>query len=233
VANTLECALSHSQTRRLRAVIGGMHLLGASQEEIVRRATDSRSLVYSSICPCHCTRGKGKEYLRNPFPAAYSKASLEPRVHSRDVYKTTTSNEEQMKSMSKHVSGCYQSIVDNDRHHGVVLDLPGAKGGDDLGPTALELVVMALSGCISTIWAIVASNSKVSYRGLTVEVEADKPDNQPTITAAQAVVTVDSEEPQEKLQRTLDKTMNACPVGKLYEKAGIQVQTKLVMNGHK
>ena len=136
-----------------------------------------------------------------------------------------------MKSTSKHVSQCYQSIVDNDRHHGVVLDLPGAKGGDDLGPTALELVVMALSGCISTIWAVVATNSKVSYNKLLVEVEADKPDNQPTITAARAVVTVDSEEPQEKLQRTLDKTMKTCPVGILYEKAGLQIETKLVVNG--
>jgi putative redox protein len=136
-----------------------------------------------------------------------------------------------MKSTSKHVAQCYQSVVDNDRHHGVVLDLPGAKGGDDLGPTALELAVMALSGCISTIWAVVATNSKVSYERLTVVVDADKPDDQPTITAARCVVTVDSKESREKLQRVLDKTMNACPVGKLYEKAGIPVQVSLQVNG--
>jgi len=135
-----------------------------------------------------------------------------------------------MKSTSKHVAQCYQSVVDNDRHHGVVLDLPGAKGGDDLGPTALELAVMALSGCISTIWAVVATNSKVSYERLIVVVEADKPDDQPTITAARCVVTVDSKESREKLQRALDKTMSACPVGKLYEKAGIPVQVSLQVN---
>jgi putative redox protein len=139
--------------------------------------------------------------------------------------------EQGMKSTSKHVSHCYQSVVDNDRHHGVVLDLPGAKGGEDLGPTALELAVMALSGCISTIWAVVATNSKVTYDRLVVVVEADKPDDQPTITAARAEVTVESKEPRDKLQRTLDKTMAACPVGKLYEKAGIEVQTILVVNG--
>jgi putative redox protein len=136
-----------------------------------------------------------------------------------------------MKSTSKHFAQCYQSVVDNDRHHGVVLDLPGAKGGDDLGPTALELAVMALSGCISTIWAVVATNSKVSYERLVVVVDADKPDDQPTITAARCVVTVDSKESREKLQRVLDKTMNACPVGKLYEKAGIPVQVSLQVNG--
>ena len=113
----------------------------------------------------------------------------------------------------------------------MVLDLPGAKGGDDLGPTALELVVMALSGCISTIWAIVATNSKVSYEKLTVVVDADKPDDQPTITAVRAEVTVVSGEPREKLQRTLDKTMAACPVGQLYEKAGIAIQLTLNVEG--
>jgi uncharacterized OsmC-like protein len=136
-----------------------------------------------------------------------------------------------MKSTSKHVSQCYQSIVDNGRHHGVVLDLPGAKGGDDLGPTALELVVMALSGCVSTIWAVVATNSKVTYDRMLVEVEADKPDDQPTITAVRCVVTVESKEPREKLQRTLDKTMSTCPVGKLYEKAGIPMQVTLEVKG--
>jgi putative redox protein len=136
-----------------------------------------------------------------------------------------------MKSTSKHVSQCYQSIVDNGRHHGVVLDLPGAKGGDDLGPTALELAVMALSGCVSTIWAVVATNSKVTYDRMLVEVEADKPDDQPTITAVRCVVTVESKEPREKLQRTLDKTMSTCPVGKLYEKAGIPMQVTLEVKG--
>ena len=135
-----------------------------------------------------------------------------------------------MKSTARLADGCYQSIVDNDRHHGLVLDLPEAKAGDDLGPTALELVVMALAGCISTIWAIVAKNSKVSYKKFTVEVEADKPDSEPTIVGAKAVVHVTSDEDEAKLQRTLDKTLKACPVGQLYEKAGIEVATELHIN---
>jgi hypothetical protein len=44
-----------------------------------------------------------------------------------------------------------------------------------------------------------------------------------------ALVTVVSAEPREKLQRMLDKTMDACPVGRLYEKAGIAVQTQLIV----
>jgi uncharacterized OsmC-like protein len=133
-----------------------------------------------------------------------------------------------MKSTAKLVEGCFQSIVDNGGHHGIVLDLPGNKGGQDVAPTALELTVMSLSGCISTIWAVVAKNSGVSYRKFTVEVEADKPDDQPTIVAARAVAHIESTESEEILERTLDKVMRTCPVGQLYEKAGIEVETKIV-----
>ncbi len=133
-----------------------------------------------------------------------------------------------MKSTAKLVEGCFQSIVDNGGHHGLVLDLPGAKGGQDVAPTALELAVMSLSGCISTIWAVVAKNSGVSYRKFTVEVDADKPDTESTITAARAVVHIESNESLETLERTLDKVMRTCPVGQLYEKAGIKVETEVV-----
>ena len=133
-----------------------------------------------------------------------------------------------MKSNSRLTAGCFQSIVDNDRRHGLVLDLPEAKGGNDFAPTALELVVMGLAGCISTIWAVVAKNSRLSYRNIEVVVDAEMPDGAPTITGAKAVVTVDSDEPEEKLQRVLEKTMQVCPVGRLYEKAGIEIGTQLI-----
>ena len=132
-----------------------------------------------------------------------------------------------MKITARHVTGCYQSIVDNGRHHGVVLDLPEAKSGDDLGPTALELAAMALAGCVSTIWAVVANNSKCTYRKIVVELDIDKPDSAPTFTAGTAHVMVDSDEDQTKLERILEKTMNACPVGKLFEAAKVEIATKL------
>ncbi len=132
-----------------------------------------------------------------------------------------------MKSTARLAADCYMSVVDNGRHHGMVLDLPGAKGGDDLGPTALELAVMALSGCISTIFAIVAKNSKVTYHKFVCEVEADKPDDAPTIVSAKAKVYVESADGYDKVNRVLSKTMLACPVGQLYEKAGIAIRTEL------
>ena len=45
------------------------------------------------------------------------------------------------------------------------------------------------------------------------------------------MVTVESGETREKLQRVLDKTMDACPVGRFYDKASVTVQTQLVVKG--
>jgi uncharacterized OsmC-like protein len=50
----------------------------------------------------------------------------------------------------------------------------------------------------------------------------------PPITGARAVLTVHSDESEEKLQRVLEKTMRVCPVGWLYEKADIEIGTQLV-----
>jgi uncharacterized OsmC-like protein len=118
-------------------------------------------------------------------------------------------------------------VVDDGRNHGIVLDLPEAKKGDDVGPTALELAGMALAGCISTIWAVVAHNSKVKYRKIVVEMELEKPDSSPTFTSSKAHVKVDSDETQETLERILEKTKQACPVGRLFEQAGIETTTTL------
>ena len=39
---------------------------------------------------------------------------------------------------------------------------------------------------------------------------------------------MDSDEPEDKLQRVLEKTMQVCPAGRLYEKAGIGIGTQLI-----
>lgn len=131
-----------------------------------------------------------------------------------------------MKATSEHTNGDYQSIVDNGRQHGLVLDLPPGQEGDDLGPTALELTGMSLAGCISTIWAKVAENSGVPYRKIEVEMDLEKENG--TIGASEVVVRVDSDEDTGKLERVLDKTMRTCPVGRLFEQAGVDIEVKLV-----
>ena len=130
-----------------------------------------------------------------------------------------------MKATSEHAHGDFRSVVDNGRQHGLVLDLPPGQEGDDIGPTALELAGMSLAGCISTIWAKVAENSGVTYRKIKVEMDLDK--EQGTIGGYEALVQVDSDEDAGKLERVLDKTMRTCPVGRLFEQAGVDMDSRL------
>jgi len=133
-----------------------------------------------------------------------------------------------MKSTSVWVKN-YQSVVDNGRTHGLVIDLPQGKGGDDKGATALELAVMGLAGCISTIYAVGARKMKLALGELSVEIDADKPENEPTITSVKGEVKIRSAESEDNLQKCLDRTMGMCPVGKLYEKASIPIEMKLTL----
>jgi hypothetical protein len=74
-------------------------------------------------------------------------------------------------------------------------------------------------------------HSNATHERLRVGVEADKPDDQPTITAVRCVVTVELKEHREKLQCILDKRMSTCPVGKLYEKAETSMDIRLELKG--
>jgi uncharacterized OsmC-like protein len=129
-----------------------------------------------------------------------------------------------MKSVSVWVDGM-RSIVDNGRNHSVVIDLPNDQGGGDLGATALELAVMALSGCISTVFAIIAKKSRFEFEKLKVDVNAEK--GSKTIESAEIKVYIKAED-KERAARILEKTISTCPVGVLFEKASVKFNTELV-----
>jgi uncharacterized OsmC-like protein len=132
-----------------------------------------------------------------------------------------------MKAHAQHTSGDFQSVVHNSREHSLLVDLPPDLDGDDLGPTALELAGMSLAGCITTIWAKVATNSGVDYEEIHVDLTLDKGDT--TVDSVEATVRVDSDASRERLERILDKTMTACPVGRLFEQAGVDMDATLLV----
>jgi 7,8-dihydropterin-6-yl-methyl-4-(beta-D-ribofuranosyl)aminobenzene 5'-phosphate synthase len=55
LANTLHAALRASGASRVRAVIGGFHLLEASAERIERTARELGALAPDRVVACHCT----------------------------------------------------------------------------------------------------------------------------------------------------------------------------------
>ena len=83
-----------------------------------------------------------------------------------------------------------RSIADNSRMHSIVLDLEKSKGGDDTGPTALELALMALADCAITICADVAKNSKITLTRVEAIAEAEKSPDSPKLTGVNLKVHV-------------------------------------------
>jgi len=128
-----------------------------------------------------------------------------------------------VKVKSKLIEG-FRSVVDNGRVHSIVLDLPREQGGGDTGPTALELCVMSLAGCISTIYAVVAEKAKLNVKHLEVLVEAEKSEEIGTITKAKIRVKVKTPDPEEKARKVLELTLKNCPVGLLFERAGVELE---------
>lgn len=121
----------------------------------------------------------------------------------------------------------FQSVVDNGRNHSMVIDLPEAKGGSNSGPTALEMCVMSFSGCVGTIFAMVAQKMRIEFERMEVEVNAEQKNDAPTISDIHFVMTIQTSEEKSKIEKCLEHTMNTCPVGVLFKQAGVKISNEI------
>lgn len=121
----------------------------------------------------------------------------------------------------------FQSVVDNGRNHSLVIDLPEAKGGSNSGPTALEMCVMSFSGCVGTIFAMVAQKMRLTFEHLEVEVNAEQKNEAPTITDIHFIMNIKTIETKDKIEKCLEHTMNTCPVGVLFKQAGVKITNEI------
>jgi uncharacterized OsmC-like protein len=119
-----------------------------------------------------------------------------------------------------------RTIVDNSRTHTVVCDLSTAKGGDDTGPTALELAIMALSDCAATIFADVAKQSKIEIEKLEVVAEAEKPQDSPKLNGVKLKVNVSAKARKQLIEAIWRRTEANCPVVSIF-KDPIAVEVEL------
>ena len=88
----------------------------------------------------------------------------------------------------------------------------------------MELSIMALAGCVNTIFAIVAKKLGLSYAGLETTVEAEKG----ALTVENVKVTVKVKEPSSRdlAEKVFKRTMRICPVGMIFEKS-VNVESEL------
>lgn len=67
VINTLRQATSLTGDDRIRAVVGGLHLVGASEERIEQTVAALRDLDVGTVAACHCTGFPAKTRLHAAF----------------------------------------------------------------------------------------------------------------------------------------------------------------------
>lgn len=121
----------------------------------------------------------------------------------------------------------FQSVVDNGRNHSMVIDLPEAKGGNNSGPTALEMCVMSFSGCVGTIFAMVAQKMRLTFEKMEVEVNAEQKNNASTVTDIHFILSIQTNEEKDKIQKCLEHTISTCPVGVLFKQAGVSITNEI------
>lgn len=119
------------------------------------------------------------------------------------------------------------STITNNRGHEVAIDLPEEKGGEDLGATAFELCLMSYSGCMNTIFNIVAKKMRIEFTALEVDATGSQKDGAPTFTDVEVELRIDSEASDEKIDKCLQQTLKMCPVGILFHQAGVNTTYKI------
>lgn len=105
-----------------------------------------------------------------------------------------------------------RTIVDNSRTHTVVCDLPQKKGGDDTGPTALELAVMSIADCAAMTFADVCKKSGIKITSLEVVAEAEKPADSPKVKGITLQVSVEADARKQLVEAVWRRTEANCPV---------------------
>jgi putative redox protein len=119
--------------------------------------------------------------------------------------------------------------VDDGRKHAICLDLPIDDDGTDMGPSALELTLMSYVGCYVTIFALTAEKMRITPKDLQVDSEAVKSEDAGTITQVRVDILVLADAPQDRIKRAHELTLKTCPVGILFEKAGVKMEYRLRM----
>ena len=121
-------------------------------------------------------------------------------------------------------------VLDNGRAHAVVSDQP-TENGPGLGATPLELCVMSHAGCYAAICALTAQKMRLPLKSCDVKSEAVKSEEVGTIIEEKMDITLDVDAPIDRIERLHELTLKNCPVGILYEKAGVKIAYNLKIKG--
>ena len=120
----------------------------------------------------------------------------------------------------------FQIALDDNEAHSYIVDLE-PELGTGFGATSLELCVMSHAGCYATICLLTAKKMRLAVKGLKVKVEAVKSDETGTIAKKLLIYSIKTDALQDRIDRLHKLTLENCPVGILFEKAGVKINYKV------
>ncbi len=120
----------------------------------------------------------------------------------------------------------FELALDNGRSHGTIADQP-TDTTPGLGPTPLELCLMSHAGCYATICVLTAEKMRLPLKGCDVKLEAVKNSETGTISEENFDITLKLDAPEDRVQRLHKLTLKNCPVGILFENAGVKITYNL------
>jgi len=112
-------------------------------------------------------------------------------------------------------------ILEDGRAHATVVDQPSAPS-PGAGPTPLELALMSHAGCYVTIAQLIAGKMRFKLKGLDVSVDALKSEEAGTIVEETFEILFKTDATESQVERLHEHTLKNCPVGILFEKAGVK-----------
>ena len=116
---------------------------------------------------------------------------------------------------------------------------PAKLGGSDGGPTPMEYVAGALSGCLSIVIEMVAAEQGVALNGIEVESEGRVDQRglfgtapvSPHFEAVDVIVRLATAEPAARLEPLKADVLKRCPVYNLLKDSGARVQIDWLVEG--
>ena len=116
----------------------------------------------------------------------------------------------------------YELILDDGKSHCTVADQP-TETSPGLGPTPFELCLMSHAGCYVTICVLTAEKMRLPLKGCDVKIDAVKSPEIGTVSEETFDVTLKLAASEDRVQRLHEVTLKNCPVGILFEKAGVKI----------
>lgn len=92
--------------------------------------------------------------------------------------------------------------------HAVVMDAPKDVGGQNTGPTPMEMVLIALGGCTGIDVVSILRKMQMHFTRFEMEIQGERaPEYPKNFTKIQIVYKIWGDVPEEKLQRAIDLSL--------------------------